>query len=570
MIIGKTKTGEKLEINLLNLIETRMLITANSGGGKSWTIRRILEQTHGKVQQIVIDLEGEFGSLREKYDYLLVGKEGEIPANIRTAQLLARKILELRTSTIIDVSELKKHERILYVKRFLDSLIESPKKLWHPALIIIDECHQFAPQSGKSESSNSVIDLMTRGRKRGFCGIICTQRLSKLNKDAAAEANNILIGRTGLDVDMKRASEILGFTSKEQMRGLRNLGAGEFCGFGPAISKEVVKFKVGGVKTTHPRLGGQQLTVVPGTPKNIKRILKKLIDLEKESEEELRTKQDMKNKIMQLKRELTILKRQKPEARIDEKQLIMVKQQGIREAQIQYKKIEKQYEIEIRKLRTAIGRIKTICVSVPETKPLKPITPTPPLVVSDPKEFIEKIKRKREEPRVKKAWDRCKELAEPLYDEDKPLRAGAMRMLGWLAAANTLTKQRLATLSGFSVKGGTFNTYISELKRNGWITGMHELTITEEGIRNVNEIPRIPTGRELLELWKTKFRKGAGRILEVIYEHYPHSISKEEIGYETGFTPTGGTFNTYISELRRNGLIEIEGNELIISKEFFE
>ncbi len=113
MIIGKnTETNENVQIDLQRLISTRLLIQANSGGGKSWLIRRLLEQTHGKVQQIVIDLEGEFSTLREKYDYLLVGKDGEIPANIQTAELLARKLLILNVSAIIDLSELKHHERI--------------------------------------------------------------------------------------------------------------------------------------------------------------------------------------------------------------------------------------------------------------------------------------------------------------------------------------------------------------------------------------------------------------------------------------------------------------------------
>jgi DNA helicase HerA-like ATPase len=39
--------------------------------------------------------------------------------------------------------------------------------------------------------------LATRGRKRGFCAVAATQRLSKLHEGRAAECNNKLIGRTG-------------------------------------------------------------------------------------------------------------------------------------------------------------------------------------------------------------------------------------------------------------------------------------------------------------------------------------------------------------------------------------
>ncbi|HET6372680.1 MAG TPA: hypothetical protein VFG76_05200, partial [Candidatus Polarisedimenticolia bacterium] len=47
------------------------------GGGKSWCLRRILEQTHGAIQHLVIDPEGEFASLRERFDYVHAAKHGE-------------------------------------------------------------------------------------------------------------------------------------------------------------------------------------------------------------------------------------------------------------------------------------------------------------------------------------------------------------------------------------------------------------------------------------------------------------------------------------------------------------
>src|SRR3989454_10288624 len=95
--------NESVGIDLPSLLDTRLLVQANSGGGKSWLLRRILEQSHGKVQQIVIDLEGEFSTLREKYDYVLAGKEGDTPADPKSASLLARKLLELNVSAIIDL-----------------------------------------------------------------------------------------------------------------------------------------------------------------------------------------------------------------------------------------------------------------------------------------------------------------------------------------------------------------------------------------------------------------------------------------------------------------------------------
>lgn len=556
------KLGENFEIDLERLISTRMLIQANSGGGKSYAIRKLLEESHGKVQQIVIDLEGEFATLREKYDYLLVGPGGDIQARIQTAELLAVKLLKLNVSTIIDLSELKHHERILFVKRFLDSLLGAPKDLWHPCLVIVDEAHQFCPEKSKSESGSSVIDLCTRGRKRGFCAVLATQRISKLNKDAAAECNNQMVGRTGLDIDQKRAADTLGITNKEEIRNLRNMADGEFQAFGPAIGRDVKKVKVGLTKTTH--MDSKHIMAEPTpTPKNIMKIMKDVIDLPKEAETELKNLGDYKNKVVELKREIKKLgiTQSKPLIKVDEKGLERAHQRGYREGvdevMVEKHNMQKSYK-QLEKKIIDIGKILGQEIMLPKLQHVEHR--------SVPK-FTPKVTPSH--PQSPSVTGRSMDIPRENLGNER-LRSGAMKILGWLAGASpdSLTKQRIATLSGFSVKGGTFNTYISELKRSGWVVGSNELSITEEGLENA-EAREIPSGEELLNLWKMKFRAGAGKILQFLYESYPNEVSKEEIGLETGFEASGGTFNTYLSELRRNGLIKINSG-IKISEEFFE
>lgn len=118
MIIGKEiKTKKNITIHLPKLISTRLLIQANSGGGKSWLIRRLLEQTYGKVQQIVIDLEGEFSTLRDKYDYLLVGKDGEITGYSHGSGGFNNAISKLNSLGLIekDNSHIKLNQELLEV-----------------------------------------------------------------------------------------------------------------------------------------------------------------------------------------------------------------------------------------------------------------------------------------------------------------------------------------------------------------------------------------------------------------------------------------------------------------------
>ena len=83
---------------------------------------------------------------------------------------------------------------------------------------------------------------MSQGRKRGYAGILATQRLSKLHKDPAAEANNVIIGRTWLDADQARAGNALGLSKADGLK-LRDLKQGEFYAFGPAFNRSgIVRF----------------------------------------------------------------------------------------------------------------------------------------------------------------------------------------------------------------------------------------------------------------------------------------------------------------------------------------
>jgi hypothetical protein len=96
---------------------------------------------------------------------------------------------------------------------------------------------------------------MSQGRKRGNAGLIPTQRLSKLHKDGAAEANNLIIGRTWLDADQARAGDGLSLSKADRLK-LRDVGQGEFYAFGPALAEPgVVHFRSDQVRTTHPRPG---------------------------------------------------------------------------------------------------------------------------------------------------------------------------------------------------------------------------------------------------------------------------------------------------------------------------
>ena len=552
-------------IDLESLITTKLLVQANSGGGKSWLLRRLLERSHGKVQQIVIDLEGEFSTLREKYDYILASEDGDTPVEPRSAAVLARKILELNVSAIVDLYELKHHERIRFVKFFLEAMINAPKKLWHPVLVVIDEAHIFCPEKGQAESADAVIDLATRGRKRGYCAVLATQRLSKLHKDAAAECNNKLIGRTGLDIDRKRASEELGFTSKDQNLALRDLEAGEFFAFGPSISREVKKIKIGDVKTTHPKAGARfKVKVAPPTDK-IKSILKKLADLPEAARKEANTISELKADVINLRRHKC------PTVQITDnrKDIEVAVNRALKDQEKTFAKIEQAYK----KQHDSLSR-----VLVKALKDFKEISDLKnfPIYIYDAPKIPDKIKSgqiiKRRNPIE---LETLREGTSVQYsdDEEKTLKGGELRMLKVLTSRYPMafTKSQLATFSAMSARGGSYSTYLSTLRTRGLIEEKGDLiTASEKGLDYIGEVPNPPqTTEEVIEMWRSNLKGGARRMFDILIEQSPHDMTKEELGEQSEVVHTGGSFSTYLSMLRRNGLIEENQGHIKISENLF-
>jgi hypothetical protein len=96
------------------------------------------------------------------------------------------------------------------------------------------------------------------------------------------------------------------------------------------------------------------------------------------------------------------------------------------------------------------------------------------------------------------------------------------------------------------------------------------LKITEEGSVRAGDVDDLPTDTEsLFNLWSKFFKDGALRILRIAIDRYPESISRNELIQEAGIQAQS-TFSTYLTQLRSNGLVEVNGHEVKASKELFE
>ncbi len=263
--LGKLDANQNIDVSLDlgKLMEGRLLIQGASGAGKSWTMRRLLEQSAGRIQQIVIDPEGEFRTLADELGYLYI--EGHKLKGAALAEMARRARLN-RISMVVDLSDARREEQMMAVSAICHALVECPQEMWHPALVAVDEAHLFAPWGTQGQESSAVrkasiaamVDLMSRGRKRGLVGVLATQRLARLSKSVVSEIHNFLIGINTLDLDVKRAAETIGWDMRKAYDRLPTLTPGEFVATGPAFSFSPVEVRIGEVRSRHigaaPRL----------------------------------------------------------------------------------------------------------------------------------------------------------------------------------------------------------------------------------------------------------------------------------------------------------------------------
>ncbi|MBY5551844.1 ATP-binding protein [Rhizobium leguminosarum] len=267
-------SGSPATLDIEELLATRLLVQGNSGSGKSHLLRRLLEQSAQWVQQVIIDPEGDFVTLSDRFGHVVV--DGE-----RTeAELagIANRIRQHRVSCVLTLEGLDLEDQMRAAAAFLNGMFDADREYWYPVLVVVDEAQMFAPSVGgdvsedaRKMSLGAMTNLMCRGRKRGLAGVIATQRLAKLAKNVAAEASNFLMGRTFLDIDMARAADLLGM-DRRQAEMFRDLKRGNFVALGPALSRRPLPIQIGAVETS-ARSSSPKLMPLPDAPQDVEDLI---------------------------------------------------------------------------------------------------------------------------------------------------------------------------------------------------------------------------------------------------------------------------------------------------------
>lgn len=563
---GERPRGGTVEVDLPLLLETRGLMQGSSGSGKTHALYSLLQQTYGAVQHIIFDKEGEFPKLRERFDYLLVGPGGELPLDPSTIVVVLTKVLETRVNVIFDMSELAPLAQRDIVSRAFTYMahlsIKSPLADGD-RLVVLDEAQHFAREGGGGESVSRepVIELAALGRKRGFCLLCATTRVSHLSKGVTEILDNKLIGRSGQQ-DAKRAASELDF-GKAELRELRSMPTGTFYAYGPAISVDPVLVRTASDLAVRPRKRGEKRATV-ATPAALRDVLGAFADVPEIAAEEAQTVDELRARVDDLTKRLRGAERGALQTRTVEVPVIdpeVVHRAAIDAVNLTTKAFIDRMRSNLDAMTsapvisfddlkvaitTAIGDRPLLAVANRQDNRLASVPPSEVRLRNEARSSTKVVNVTTDGARIGKS---------------------AQAMIDAIALCERLGNQEpkrdaLAGLIGVS-NPGTLRNVISELRRGGLIEDRYDerVALTAVGRKHAQQ-PAITTLREVHEMWMNRLGAKAKIVLGEIIRAHPTPSQRDYLQRYAG-VENDGTFRNVLSEIRRLGLIDDVTSETV-------
>ncbi len=561
---------------------------ARKRAGKSYAAGKLVEGLHEQeVQFVVIDAVGNWYGLRLAADGkskgidvpVLGGLRGDIPLNADSGKLIADAVADTERSFVLDVSQFSLGERKRFITAFGEQLWLRQKGLKDPRPIhvVLEEAQLILPQAIQSDDARMVgiwTEIVRLGGNKGIGVTLITQRPQSVSKEALTQVECLVVLQVngvpekkalkawivekGLETNLLDELPFLkqGTAYIWSPQWLEHFGKHEIlpkwtfdAGMTPKVGVKRVQADLKPIDLEG--LKAQMAETIQKAGENDPATLKKRI---RELEAEAKKPITVGYKVTAPK-EVPVLKGSelKRVEVICDRVTVLLEKMGLSQKELQ----------------TALGAMASKVVSFQSaSKTLQPVKSAQAWAAaqtghgyrkeSDGRVHLRGVAQPEFEP-----IERERKHIQNFEKMDSKIGKGAREMLKALAIRNPtlLTKTQIAALSGMSPNSGTFSTYMSQLRTNGFI---EEFSGAQFGITSVGHdflgaanIPPAPSStQELVDLWKSKFPTKVGQMLQELVERHPNWVFKEDLSDIVGIVHTSGTWSTYLSKLRSNGLVE--------------
>ncbi len=205
------------------IVTGRGFVTGKSGAGKSNSVTVLLEELlELGLPALVIDTDGEYWPLKDRYDVLHVGGDGDADTIVdeSDADRLADLAVGDGVPIVLDVSAFDADTTAAVVEETARALFTRAKRERRPYLLVVEEIHEYLPQKGSDDLSELLTAVAKRGRKYGLGILGASQRPSSVDKDFITQANWMVWHRLTYETDTKKAGKNLGKGYKEPITAL--------------------------------------------------------------------------------------------------------------------------------------------------------------------------------------------------------------------------------------------------------------------------------------------------------------------------------------------------------------
>jgi hypothetical protein len=565
------KLGEGLRLPL-ELATEPLGILANRGRGKTYAAHVLVEEvSDAGVPVVILDVKGDWWGVRSNAAgtgvglpaYIFGGDHADLPLEPTAGELLADLVVDERVSVVLDMSELSKTKARTFATAFAERLYRRNRL---PVFVVVDEADVLVPQRQSAETARligAMEDLAKRGRGRGIGMAVVTQRPQEVAKSVLDLMETLLLlGMTGpralksvrdwttIHVDEEEPDDL--------MRALPHMRVGEVYVWSPVHDvlkrghvRKLRTFdshptpKVGEVKR-QPRkwseldleqLGAKIASTVERAKDNDPRLLRVQLEQERKRAE------DAERHAARVEEYAGRLEQQLEEQRATPAEQIPV----VTDEQLD------ELRGHARELAAVASQITEAIGIATLPRDLRPSSPLPTVPAAPA--------RPAPTPTPKRAALEAFGSRGSSDDDGPGLRKGAVRMVEALARMHPhrLTREQWATAARMKATGGTWSTYVGDIRKRGLLDESEgRYSLTEAGHIFAGS-PKPLTAQELQDYYHGPvLREGARRLLDVLIEAYPAELSRDECG-ERADLSNGGTLSTYLGDLVKHGVAEASG-----------
>jgi len=537
-------------------------ILARRGAGKTYAAAVLAEELiKVGAPVVVLDPVGAWWGLRASADALgpglpvviAGGEHGDVPLEPTGGHIIADLVVDDPRPLILDLSDFQSNAaQDRFVADFAERLYRRKAHHRSPLHLIFDEADSFAPQRpmpGQARMLGAIEALVRRGRQRGIGATFITQRSAVLNKNVLTQIEVLIVLQLTAPQDRAAIEEwVRGHGTREQcdrlLQSLASLQRGQAWFWSPArfdlFQKVQIRKRETFDSSKTPTVGEALIQPRALAPVDFARLRERLAASVEPSGQ---------NDPCQLRDHITRLEK---ELRARSEQTV------VRPVQIpvfigdEVEKLEQTAAHLTALGKQLLDQAEEIC-AVLRDRPLPVPQPNP---VSKKREVSgEGVSRRG----PKKQAEVSSQAPSSNRESEMEIKSSRSRekILGVLAQyPQGRSKQQIAVLARYSVRGGSFNAALSTLKKAGYIKGVPDLyTITPSGKSLAGPVEPLPRGEALRNHWKSQLNTCEAAILDALAKRHPQPTSRQQIADLTSYEASGGSFNAALSKLRALELI---------------